>query len=116
MEFNTQELIETRMRIVELRNSIRMLRHNNEKFRFKIESDAINESGGNYGKNAEERERFLKSKLNNTLEFVDQENELLNLQHSLELAEAKMDCLRDLRREAEMILKERMLDSNLSFE
>jgi hypothetical protein len=115
MEYNTQELVESRMRTAELRNSIRVLKHNIEKTRFTIEIDAINKSDGNYGKNAEERERFLKLAISESSEFHSLEDELLNLQNSLELEEAKIESLRDLRRESEMELRERMIDSNVSF-
>jgi len=115
MEFNTQELIESRMRTAQLRNSIRVLKHNIEKNRFNIETDAIRRSDGNYGKNAEERERFLKLAINESVEFHSLEDELMDLQNSLELEEAKIESLRDLRRESEMMLRERMIDSNVSF-
>ena len=116
MVFTTESLIESRMRTAELRNSIRVLKHNIEKTRFIVEIDAIKQADGNYGKNAEERDRFLKSAINESSTFTSMEDELLSLQNALELEEVKIDSLRDLRRESEMILKEKLIDSNISFQ
>lgn len=116
MEYSTQALIDSRMKLAELRNSIRVIKSNIEKTRFKVETEAIKQADGNYGKNAEERERYLKLVINESSEFVNMEDELLHLQNTLELEEAKIESLRDLRREAEMNLKERMIDSKVNFE
>jgi hypothetical protein len=116
MEFNTQNLIESRLKVADLRNSIRVIKNNIEKTRFRVEMESIKSVDGNYGKNAEERERFLQSAINESSEYVRMEDELISLQNSLEVEEAKIESLRDLRRELEMILKEKVIDSNINFE
>jgi hypothetical protein len=116
MEYSTQALIDSRMKLAELRNALRILKHTVEKTRLKVEAEAITKADGNYGKNAEERERYLKLAINESIEYVNMEDEILSLQIALELEEAKIESLRDLRREAEMNLKERMIDSNVNFE
>lgn len=116
MDFSTNALIESRLKTAELRNSIRLLKNTIERTRFKIEIDAIKSVDGNYGKNAEERERFLKLAINESIQFVELEDELISLQNSLELEEAKIESLRDLRRENEIILKEKLIDANINFE
>lgn len=116
MVFTTESLIESRMRTAELRNSIRVLKYNIEKTRFVIETDAIKNADGNYGKNAEERDRFLKAAINESSTFMNMEDELLSLQNALELEEAKIESLRDLRKESDMVLKEKLIDSNISLQ
>lgn len=116
MEFSTNALIESRIKTAELRNSIRLLRNTLDRTRFKIEIDAIKGVDGNYGKNAEERERFLKLAINESSQFLQLEDELISLQNSLELEEAKIESLRDLRREHETIIKEKLIDANINIE
>lgn len=116
MIFSTESLIESRMRTAELRNSIRVVKQNIDKTRFNLESNAIKQADGNYGKNAEERERFLKTAINESVEHSSLEQELISLQNLLELEEAKIEAYRDLRKEREMELKEKILDSGITLQ
>lgn len=102
------------MKLAELRNSLRIFKSNLDSSKFKIEKHAIDSNDGNYGKNAEERERFLKNALFESDSYVDLENRVISLQNEIEIEEAKIDCLRDLRREIEMQQRERMIDSGVS--
>ena len=119
MDYSVDSLVESRMKLAELRNSLRVFRANLDSSKFKIEKHAIEKhaidsNDGNYGKNAEERERFLKTALLESDNYVDLENRVISLQNEIELEEAKIDCLRDLRRELEMQRRERMIDSGVS--
>jgi hypothetical protein len=114
MNYNVDSLIESRMRLAELRNSLRIFKSNLESSRFKIEKSAIDTTGGNYGKNAEERERFLKTALFESDSYLDLENRVISIQNEIELEEAKIECLRDLRKELDYQQKERMIDSDVS--
>lgn len=116
MIFNIESLLESRIKAAELRNSIRTIKHNIEKTKFTLETNAIKSTDGNYGKNAEERERFLKLVINESKEYSSMEQELISLQNLLELEEAKIDSLRDLRREKEIEIKEKFLDSGISLQ
>lgn len=113
MSLNTKSLTESRMKVAELRNSIRILKHNIESTRFIVECDAIKSVEGNYGKNSEERERFLKNALFEAKDFLSMEDKLISLQNSLEIEEAKIYSLRDERRELELELRQKMIDLNL---
>ena len=111
MNYSVDSLVESRMKLAELRNSLRIFKSNLDSSKFKIEKNAIDSNDGNYGKNAEERERFLKTALHS---YVDLENRTISIQNEIEIEEAKIDCLRDLRRELEMEQKERIIDSGIS--
>ena len=113
MNYSVDSLVESRMKLAELRNSLRIFKSNLES-KFKIEKNAIDSNDGNYGKNAEERERFLKTALLESDSYVDLENRTISIQNEIEIEEAKIDCLRDLRRELEMEQKERIIDSGIS--
>lgn len=114
MNYSVDSLVESRMKLAELRNSLRIFKSNLDSSKFKIEKHAIDSNDGNYGKNAEERERFLKNALFESDSYVDLENRIITIQNEIEIEEAKIDCLRDLRREIEMQQRERMLDSGVS--
>lgn len=114
MDYSVDSLVESRMKLAELRNSLRVFRANLDSSKFKIEKHAIDSNDGNYGKNAEERERFLKTALLESDSYVDLENRVISLQNEIEIEEAKIDCLRDLRRELEMQQRDRMIDSGIS--
>ena len=114
MNYSVDSLVESRMKLAELRNSLRIFKSNLDSSKFKIEKNDIDSNDGNYGKNAEERERFLKTALLESDSYVDLENRTISIQNEIEIEEAKIDCLRDLRRELEMEQKERIIDSGIS--
>jgi hypothetical protein len=110
MRYDVDSLVQTRMRIAEIRNSIRELKQHLDSIRFKVETNAIESNGGNYGKNAEERERFLKFALLESSEFISSEKNFLQLQNELEIEEARLDSFRDLRREIEIQQREKAIE------
>lgn len=114
--FSTSSLIESRIKVAELRNSIRTLKHKIETTQFRVENDAIKSVEGNYGKNAEERERFLKNAIYESKHYVNMEEELISLQNSLELEEATLFSIRDLRRELELEIKHKMIEVGINIE
>lgn len=114
MEYNVNSMVDSRLRVAELRNQLRLLKQTIENDTFSIEKKAIEESGGNYGKNAEERERYLKNALLESTQYVNNTQELSRLQCELELEEAKLDALRDLRRDQELNQRDRMIEANIT--
>jgi len=115
MQYDVNVLVETRLRIAELRNSIRNLKTALDQARFSVENKAIESSGGNYGKNAEERERFLKYALLESSEYSEIEKSLSNYQSELEIEEARLDSFRDLRRDIEIQQRDRAIEANVNF-
>jgi hypothetical protein len=114
MQYSVEAIVESRLRIAEIRNSIRNLKNSIDSDRFKIEMRAIESSGGNYGKNAEERERYLKNVLLESANFVENERTLLSFQNELELEEARFESLRDLRRDIELQQRDRAIEANVN--
>jgi hypothetical protein len=114
MEYNVNQMVETRLRIAELRNELRVLKQRVDNDGFLIEKKAIEDSGGNYGKNAEERERFLKGVLLESTNYVSSTQELSRLQCEIELEEAKLDAYRDLRKEIELNQRDKMIEANIT--
>lgn len=114
MEYNVNTLVESRLKLAELRNSLRIYKSNIESSKFKIEQNAIQSVDGNYGKNSEERERFLKNALFESDSYVDLENRIISVQNEIELEEAKLDALRDLRRDLDMLQKDRLIEANIN--
>lgn len=115
MQYDVDSLVQTRMRIAELRNSIRNLKNSMDQTRFKVETQAIESSGGNYGKNAEERERYLKLAVLESSEYGQIESNLSQFQSELEIEEARLDSFRDLRRDIEIQQRDRAIESNVNF-
>lgn len=107
-------MIQSRIRIAELRNEIRQLKESNQNCAFIVEKTAIERVEGNYGKNAEERERFLKNALMESEEYSNQTQSILQLQHELELEEAKFYSYVDLRKDIEINQKDRMIEAGLT--
>lgn len=114
MEYNVNALVESRMRLAELRNQLRLLKETIVNDTFSIEKKAIEDSGGNYGKNAEERERYLKNALLESSQYVNNTQEMSRLQCEIEIEEAKFYALIDLRKDQELNQRDRMIEANIT--
>ncbi len=114
MNYDVNALVQTRIRIAEIRNEIRNLKDSNQNCAFMVEKTAIEKAEGNYGKNAEERERFLKNALMESEDYTTQTQNLLQLQQELELEEAKMYSYIDLRKDIELNQRDRMIEAGLN--
>ena len=112
-EYSVSEMIEARERAAAARNKVRMLKSQLDTLRGVVENEAIESVGGNYGKNAEERERFLTNALNESASYSDLHSDHLDALNELENAETQLSIMHDLRRDLEYQQRERMLDVEL---
>lgn len=116
LEFSISELVEVRSELAQLRIQARRLKDQIERTKFIVEKDAIENASGNYGKNAEERERFLTGSLLESSEYRDITSEYQDVLDQIETKETALEILRDLRRERETLQRDRMIESRTEVE
>lgn len=113
LEFSIEELVNSRNRLAELRIKARLMKNELESAKIIAENDAINGVGGNYGKNAEERDRFIATALLESSNYKDCQSQYQEILDAIELEEANLEILKDLRRERETLQRDRMIESEI---
>ncbi len=116
MEYSVESLVECRSNLVNLRIEARHLKASIDNTKFIVERDAIEAASGNYGKNAEERDRFLSKALLESSDYRDISLKYQDILDSIEREETQLEILRDLRRERETLQRDRMIESRQEYD
>ncbi len=102
-------LSEVRRCLVAERSALRLAQDRLTVARARAEHKAIAGTGGNDGKNAEDRERFLAVVLEENADYTLARSQVRELTTSIEEFEAERDALLDARRDREWAIRERIV-------
>ena len=105
----TDQILGYRLEIAALENAVAALEEMKFSRRMQVERRAIDEAGGNYGKNEEDRKRFLNLAAMDDAQYQTLVHQLQETQARLRTAHAHMDSLRDIRRANEWTIRDRMV-------
>ncbi len=114
--YSVEALVDSREAVTRARIRVRDLKQRLDLLKPKVQQEAIESAGGNYGKNAEERDRFLQQALNESASYSDLSEEYREATTELEIAETQFMIYRDLRRDLEYQQRESMIRLEMSKE